>query len=87
MAENPRIVRIEKKVDGIKDDIGSINVTLASQHESLKEHMRRTDILETKLEPLERHVDMVHGIFKFLGLIAAVGAIIEALIAVLGYFK
>jgi len=33
--------RIEKKVDKIGEDIGEIKVTLAAQHESLKDHMRR----------------------------------------------
>jgi len=41
-----RIERIEQKVDEVQKSISNIDVTLAEQHVSLKEHMRRTDLLE-----------------------------------------
>jgi NurA-like 5'-3' nuclease len=47
-----RLLRIEDKIDRISDKISSIDVTLVSQHESLKEHMRRTELLEKAVEPI-----------------------------------
>lgn len=38
--------RIEDKVDQIQISINRIDITLAAQHESLKQHMKRTDLLE-----------------------------------------
>lgn len=44
--DDRRLDNIEAKVDNIKDSIHSIDITLAEQHISLKEHMRRTSLLE-----------------------------------------
>ena len=57
-------------------------VTL-KQEENLKEHMRRTDLLEKKLEPVERHVYMVNGGVK---LIALLGAIVGLLAGIKGLY-
>ena len=39
------ITRIEEKLDKIIDKQGEMNVTLATNTQSLKEHMKRTDLL------------------------------------------
>jgi hypothetical protein len=57
------------KLDKVYDKLQAIDVTLAAQHETLKDHIRRTEILETKLEPVEKHVAMVNGAVKFIMLI------------------
>jgi len=76
--------RIEKKVDKIGEDIGEIKVTLAAQHESLKDHMRRTEILEGKVIPLEKHDAMAIGVIKFLGLGGAMAAIVKVILMFAG---
>lgn len=65
--------RIESKIDKIADHISSIDVTLAKQQVILDEHVKRTNLLEKKLEPVERHVTVINGLMK---LIAALGTII-----------
>jgi len=65
--------RVEGKLDKIAIHIGNIDVTLARQEITLAEHVRRTDALEKKLEPIEKHVTIFQGIMKF---IAAIGTII-----------
>ncbi len=80
-----RLVRIEDKIDAVGQKIGSIDVTLASQHESLKDHMRRTELLEQSIEPIKKHVNMVSGALKLIGLLATIGAIIEGIVALLTY--
>lgn len=77
MSDDQKLIRIEDKIDGIHDKISAIDTTLAAQHESLKHHIKRTDMLEAELKPIRKHVDMVSGALKFIGIIAALVAIIE----------
>lgn len=68
MSEEKRLERIEAKIDDISDHMGSIDVTLAMQHESLKNHIRRTEALEKQLS-----LGYILGlVLTVLGIIAAV---------------
>lgn len=75
--DEKRLERMEAKLDDISDHLGSIDVTLGQQHISLKEHIRRTALLEHEMRPIKRHVNMLDGALKLLGLIAAVATIFE----------
>lgn len=79
MSDDKRIERIEIKLDAISDKLGDTNVILAAQHESLKQHMRRSDALERSIEPLKKHVNRVDGALRLLGLLAAIAAIVECI--------
>lgn len=79
MADDKRIERIETKIDDIADHLSSIDITLSAQHISLKEHIRRTTLLEQELRPVKKHVMMVEGAFKLIGIMAAIAAIYEAI--------
>lgn len=70
----------DQKLDKIQEDVTDIKVTLARNTASLEEHMRRTALLESKIEPLETHADMVKGAIKLVGIIAALAAIAEVFI-------
>lgn len=70
-----------KKLDSRLD---SIDITLAKQHVSLDEHIRRTELLENKVDPIEKHVVFVNAAFKIL---SAVGAIILGLAALYESYK
>ena len=70
--------RLESKIDKVVTEISEINVTLAKQAVSLEEHIRRTNLLERKLEPVEKHVAMVNGIVKFVMAIG-LGALLKLL--------
>lgn len=65
--------RIEDKIDKIIEKVNTIDVTLAKQQVTLDEHVRRTNLLEEKMEPVEKHVTIVNGCLK---IIAALGTII-----------
>lgn len=58
--------KLEKKIDKLFDKVASIDSTLAAQHESLKEHIRRTELLETRIEPIEKHVIVMNSLRKLL---------------------
>lgn len=79
MNDDKRIERIETKIDDISEHLAETNIILAKQHESLKMHMKRSDMLEESLKPLQKHVSMVDGALRLIGVMAAVAAIIEAL--------
>lgn len=70
------------KIDMVKE-IGNINAVLASQHESLKDHIRRTEILEDKIAPLEKHDAMGVGIIKFLSAGGILAGVIKAILMLL----
>lgn len=77
--DDKRLERIEIKLDDISEHLGSIDSTLSAQHVSLRDHIRRTAILEQELRPVKKHVDMVAGGIKLLGILAALAAIIEGI--------
>lgn len=82
-----RLNRIESKIDKLSDHLGSIDATLAAQHVSLVEHMRRSDALERQMEPIKKHVSMAHGALKMISLMGIGAAIVEGLISLLEYLK
>lgn len=75
--DQKRLERIEDKIDKVEGHLSSIDVTLAAQHVSLKEHIRRTEILESDVAPIKTHVNRVEGVIKFIALVATVIGIIE----------
>jgi hypothetical protein len=77
--KDDQISRIEDKVDVIIYRISNIDITAAKQQVSLDEHIRRTAILESELEPIKNHVAMVHGVLKFIGLVSVVVGVIESI--------
>ena len=70
----------EDKIDKIADDIGEIKVTLAVNTESLKEHIKRTNLLEKKVEPL-------WATYKFVGFLVAIAFFLAAVAEIISYFK
>lgn len=82
-----KLNRIESKLDKVVEHISSIESTLAGQHVQLKEHIRRTELLETDMAPVKRHVNMINGIVKLFGLIAAGGAGFEGIAAIIKYLR
>ena len=80
-----QITRIENKVDSIVERIGSIDVTIGKQEVSLSEHIRRTEILETRIEPIEKNMNYIHGVLKLIGLIATVVCVAEGIVSILKY--
>lgn len=77
--DDKKLDRIEDKIDKITEHISSIDSTLASQHVSLKEHIRRTEILETEIKPIQKHVSMMQGAFKFIMYLSLIATIAEAI--------
>lgn len=75
--------KMDQKLDKIIDRMNNIDVTLGKQSVILEEHVKRTNLLESKLQPVEKHVIMVNGVMKFLGLVAIFVGIIEGFIKII----
>lgn len=78
MSDN-KLDKIDAKLDKLQDKLSSIDVTLAAQHESLKTHIKRTDLLEEKVHAIEKDSFMNKGMLKFIGLLAVVLGIVEGI--------
>lgn len=72
-----RLDKIDEKLSKIDDKLGSIDTTLAAQHVSLKEHMRRTELLEKEIRPIKTHVNMVQGAIALITILATIAGIIQ----------
>ena len=84
MSDHPRcqLGKIEDKIDKIQKKMASIDSTLAAQHESLKIHIKRTNLLEQKIEPIDKHVTMVNGVLKFLGVVSLIAGLILSILQI-----
>jgi len=70
---------MDEKLDKIVDKLGAIDSTLAAQHVTLQEHTRRSTLLEEDMKPIKKHVNMVEGAIKFIGLVGIIATIVEAI--------
>lgn len=75
--------RILNKLEQSDARLNSIDVTLARQHVSLDEHIRRTALLETEVKGIKHHVSMVQGVSKFIGVLGTAFALAAAAKALL----
>lgn len=77
MSDDKRLERIEEKLDKVVEHIGSIDITLATQHVSLAEHIKRTAMLEEQIIPINKHVNMVKGAIALLTILATIAGIVS----------
>lgn len=72
----------DAKIDKILEKVHSIERILDRNTDSLELHMKRTDLLEKKLKPVEDHVFMVNTGVKLLGAAAAVMGVIATFLKI-----
>jgi archaellum component FlaC len=82
-SSDDRLDRIEDKLDRINDKIANIDVTLAKQSVILDEHIKRSNMLEEKMKPVEKHVAIINTIFKILGGTSLAGGLGHAIMKIL----
>lgn len=70
---------VDQKLDKIVDTLGQQAVTLERLTVTVEDHVRRTNILEEDIKPIKKHVWMVSGALKLIGLMATVAAIAEGI--------
>ena len=81
----------KENIIDINSSLKDINTTLVKQEANLAEHMRRSlanekavAILESKLDPIDKHVHTVGVFFKAVGYLAATAAAILGIMKYLG---
>lgn len=82
-----KIEKLDNRIEKIDNKLDHISETLIRNTESLEYHIKRTNLLETKiqtldndLKPIERHVTLVNGIIRaVIVLIPLVGGILAIL--------
>lgn len=85
-------VKVDNQYNELDKRLDNIEKVMIAQEINLKDHMRRSDHLETMvqsiqerdLKPIQKHVHMVEGVFKFLGLLATVVGIAGGIAKLLG---
>lgn len=71
------IDRLHGKLDKLDDRLDSVDKTLVRNTVSLEDHIRRTELLEQALKPVQQHITMLQGALKLVilfGIVASVGA-------------
>lgn len=71
--------RVEGKLDRLGDRLGDVDKTLAAQHVSLEHHIKRTDLLEKQIAPLQRTRAEFSGVTKIFGAAVGLASIAEVL--------
>ena len=76
------VKEIAQKLDKIDERIDRVDVTLVKQEVNLKEHMRRTELLESQHEnlkdalvPVNAHIHQIKGAGKLIGILSAAVAV------------
>jgi hypothetical protein len=77
---------LHEKLDKIQADISEIKILDAVQNEQLKAHMRRSDLLEERVEqvnnelkPVLEHIITVKGLMKLAAGVSVLAAAFEVL--------
>lgn len=68
--------RIHDKLDRIESTLSKQEVTLARLTVSVEEHVKRSNMLEDALKPIQTHVSMVQGAVKLISILGVLAAII-----------
>jgi hypothetical protein len=83
---------LREEMTELRRDMSEMKVTLATQAQSIDHHIRRTDLLEQRVEqvaesvaPLKSHLEGLRGIGKALAVVATLVAVATGVAKLLGY--
>jgi hypothetical protein len=83
----------EHKLDKIDQKMDAMESRHIENSQQLSEHIYRTElaeeniaILREQIKPIEKHVSMLHGVLKFIGIVATLVSITTGVMKILGYF-
>jgi hypothetical protein len=70
---------IETKIDKLDERLDKMANVQVEQAKDLEYHIKRTDLLEERVDPLFETQTQIIGILKFLGVVALVAGLIEVI--------
>lgn len=80
MPDHEHFLKIFEKLDEIGKDVSEIKVMDAVQNEQLATHMKRSDLLEKRIEQVDEHVKGIwKDALKWIASIAGLAAVIKGL--------
>lgn len=89
MSDKLLLEQILEKQEKTSEDITDIKIVIARQEESLKHHIRRTDLAEEnmallreEMKPIHAHVNYINGALKFVGLLSLVAGFVASVIKI-----
>lgn len=68
---------IEDKLDKIDSRLDKVDVHLAVYNSQLKDHIRRTELLEQEIKPIKSHVALMNSVAKILIFLSILVGIIK----------
>lgn len=82
-----KLDKLDEKLDRVVVTQAKHEVTLEGQAKVLVEHMRRTELAENRLIPIEKHVTVIHGGLRAVGAAATIASAIMGLLKLLQLVK
>lgn len=77
-----KLEKITEKLTEISITVAEQKIILSNQHETLQEHMRRSlaneeavELMASRLEPVEKHVDRIEFLGKGIGWLLGTGIV------------
>lgn len=67
-----KLEALDSRIDSIDVTLARIDVTLEKQSDQLAYHIKRTDLLEAQISPIDKHVKVVNGIMIAVGVMFSV---------------
>lgn len=71
------------KVDNIQVELARQSETLKINTASLEEHVKRTNLLEDQISGIDKKINMVESILKFVGFLAVITGIVEGIVSII----
>lgn len=87
MTTKQQLDRIEHKVDGVADRTGAVEAVLIKHGIILDEHIKRTELLEEHIAPVQAALSEFKGVVRMIKVLAVMAGAAESVIAVLKYLN
>ena len=79
--------KLDERLESIEKAQAEANIIAAKQEVNLEQHMKRTEMLESRMEPVERHINILNGALKAIGAGAVVVSLITGILKLLEYVR
>lgn len=80
---NATLDRILDSQETMQETLTKVLIVSGQQEVNIKEHMRRTALLEEDLKPIKKHVALLEAGLKIVGLISILTAIAASVVKIL----
>ena len=79
--------KLDERLESFEKAQAEANIIAAKQEVNLEQHMKRTEMLESRMEPVERHINILNGALKAIGAGAVVLSLITGILKLLEYVR